>query len=369
MLYWILIIMKSARRLLLIDIGSPFGGVETYVENLSALLQGQIEVFCICALPELATRLKALGVRVVCIPILFSRWSKILRFLLAFPILAYLIIRYNIGVVQVNGYLESILMMPARLLGSQTIRTAHGPSEIDRYKWYRRPEMFFPRLASRYCLNLASRVVCVSEAVSQDVLKVVPARRVAVVSNWVSAIPDHVRSRRNIASPTRILYVGRLERYKGLDLLFDAVRGLPGVRIIVVGDGEFRPELERTASGLQVAFEGFRPSISSYYDDADIFVNPSRGPEGLPMVSLEAMAYGIPCLFSDLQVHREISESGNGASLFRLGDENSLRDCLQLLLSDDNYRQTIADNARKIVSAKYSSQAALRGYLNAVEFA
>jgi glycosyltransferase involved in cell wall biosynthesis len=362
-------VVKSKPKILLIDIGAPFGGVETYIVSLCALLRADCELFCICALPELRARLKPLGVQVVCIPITFNRWCKILRFLLAAPVLLYLIFRHHIQVVQVNGYLESLLMLPARLLGCRTIRTAHGPSEVDRYQWYKRPEMFLPRLASLYCLRLASRVVCVSEAVSEDVLKVVPASRVCVVANWVSSVPDQIPDRSVLNSPLKILYVGRLEEYKGLDLLFGAVRDLPAAEIIVVGQGSYRSQLEQIADGLRVTFEGFQPNTSDYYRDADIFVNPSRGPEGLPLVSLEAMAQGTPCLFSDLGVHREISQDGQGASLFKSGDMKDLRERLQLLLSDRSYRQGIVGAARRIVSAKYSSQAALQGYSKAFDLA
>jgi glycosyltransferase involved in cell wall biosynthesis len=352
------------KKILLIDIGAPFGGVETYIERLCDLLQGQGEIFCICALPQLAKRLKTLGVYVVCIPILFNRWSKILRFLLAVPVLFYLVLRHNARIVQVNGYLESLLVVPARLLGCYTVRTAHGPSEIDRYTWYRRPEMFFPRLLSQYCLRLASRVVCVSEAVKHDVSRVVALDRISVVPNWVTSIPKDVPVRRNIHVPARVLYVGRLERYKGLDLLLTAVKDIPNLEVIVVGDGDFREELQQMSTGLQVKFEGFRSDIHTYYRDSDIFVNPSRGPEGLPMVSLEAMAHGIPCLFSDLEGHREISDNGNGAKLFACGDKDSLRKGLQLLLSDDPCRLVLPDAARKIIATKYNSRVALQGYNN-----
>jgi len=368
MLYLVALGMNDEQKLLLIDIGAPFGGVETYIENLAALLRRELPLFCICALPELAARLKPLGVKVICIPILFNRWCKILRFVVALPVLVYLVLRYDICVVQVNGYLESILMLPARLLGCRTIRTAHGPSEIDRFSWYRRPEMFLVRLVSRWCLRAASRVVCVSEAVRHDVIKIVPADRVSVVANWVSGIPEQARSRSVLSSPPNILYVGRLEQYKGLDLLFSAARDIPGIQIVVVGDGKLRSELERTSRGLMVKFEGFRRDLSNYYQSADVFVNPSRGPEGLPMVSLEAMAHGTPCLFSDLEVHQEISGNGHGASLFRCGDQHNLRERLQQLLSDDAYRQSVADSARSIVDAKYSPAVALRGYRSALHF-
>ncbi len=366
MLYF-LILVKPKPKILLIDIGAPFGGVETYIVSLCSLLQTRCELFCICALPELAARLRPLGVRVVCIPLTFNRWLKILRFLLAIPVLLYLLVRHRFQAVQVNGYLESVLMLPARLFGCLTIRTAHGPSELNRYSWYKRPEMVFVRAVSLYCLRHASRIVCVSEAVYHDVIRTIPQSRVSVVPNWVSRIPEEVPDRSILHSPVKCLYVGRIEEYKGIDLLFDAARDLTDLQIIIVGQGSYRPRLEQSIGELQVSFEGFQSDVASYYKNADIFVNPSRGPEGLPIVSLEAMAYGTPCLFSDLEVHREISQDGRAACLFKRGDHNDLHERLQTLLSDPNYRRSIVEAARRLVSEKYSPQAAHAGYCKAFD--
>jgi glycosyltransferase involved in cell wall biosynthesis len=359
------ILVNPKPKLLLIDIGAPFGGVETYLVSLCSLLQTRCDLFCICALPELAARLKPLGVHVICIPFTFNRWFKILRFLLAFPILLYLIARYRIQIVQVNGFLETVLILPAKLFGCLTVRSAHGPSEMDRYRWYKRPEMVFVRLVSLYCLRHASRIVCVSEAVYDDVIRIVPASRVSVVPNWVSHIPDKVPDRSVLGSPRKVLYVGRVEWYKGIDLLFDAARNIPDLQIVIAGQGSYRSQLEQSVGELNVSFEGFQSKIEPYYRSADVFVNPSRGPEGLPIASLEAMAYGTPCLFSDLEVHREISQEGLAACLFKRADASDLRERLQVLLSDSTYRQSIVEAARRLVIEKYSPQAALAGYCKA----
>ena len=75
-----------------------------------------------------------------------------------------------------------------------------------------------------------------------------------------------------------------------------------------------------------VRFVGFQRNLREFYERADIFVMPSLGPEGLPMTSLEAMAHGLPCIFSDLPVHHEITDHGKGAYLFRSGEVESLCD-------------------------------------------
>jgi rhamnosyl/mannosyltransferase len=236
---------------------------------------------------------------------------------------------------------------------------------MDRYPWYKRPEMVFVRLVSLYCLRHVSRIVCVSEAVYDDAVRIVPASRVCVVPNWVSHIPHEIPDRSALGSPRKILYVGRVEWYKGIDLLFEAARNIPNLQIVIAGKGDYRSQLEQSAGELNVSFEGFQSKIEPYYRAADVFVNPSRGPEGLPIASLEAMAYGTPCLFSDLEVHREISQEGRAACLFKRADATDLRERLQVLLLDSTYRQSIVEAARRVIVEKYSPQAALAGYCKA----
>lgn len=358
---------KAHRKILLLDIGAPYGGVEAYIDNLVNLLQGRAEFFCICALPELATLLRERGVHVICIPILATRWSKILRFLAASVILPYLILRYRIDVVQMNGYLESAFLLPLRIMGCVAIRTAHGPSEIERYRWYRRPEMYFPRLLSLLSLRFASKIVCVSEAVRDDVKRIVPEKRISVVANWVPLLPKADDARTDLHNPVRVLYLGRLEEYKGAQLLFEAVRGLPGIHIAVVGKGSFQSQLEVLSKDLDVSFEGFHSDTRKFFESADIFVNPSMGPEGLPIVSLESMAYGLPCIFSNLPVHSEITNNGEGALLFRSGEFEDLRAKLLAFIDSSEQRQSCSRSARAIVLQRYSPQAALAGYLSVFE--
>ena len=129
-----------------------------------------------------------------------------------------------------------------------------------------------------------------------------------------------------------MLFVGRLERYKGLYLLLEALREIPDVRLTVVGDGSYRKELERLAEGIDVRFEGFQRHPAPYYAEADIFVMPSLGPEGFGIVTMEAMAHGLPCVISDLAVHREITGEGTAAMLFRNGNVEDLRGKLHELI-------------------------------------
>jgi glycosyltransferase involved in cell wall biosynthesis len=87
------------------------------------------------------------------------------------------------------------------------------------------------------------------------------------------------------------------------------------------------------------------------------------GPEGLPITSLEAMAHGLPCIFSDLPVHHEITDHGKGAYLFRSGESESLLAGLRDLLASRDRRSTYAAEAYRIVASRYNEGSAREAYL------
>jgi glycosyltransferase involved in cell wall biosynthesis len=90
---------------------------------------------------------------------------------------------------------------------------------------------------------------------------------------------------------------GRLDRVKGYDILLSAVAALPDARLVVLGEGEERPALERQACDLGVAdrvdFAGWDPEPRRRLAEWDVFCLPSRS-EGFPLSIVEAMLAGLP---------------------------------------------------------------------------
>jgi glycosyltransferase involved in cell wall biosynthesis len=340
------------------------GGVEAYLEALARILQANADLYAMCVLEELAARFEKQGVHVVRLP-LFAR-LRILRFMVALFVLPWMILRHRIDAIQLNGFLESVLVIPGRLLGCETIYTRHGPFETDLYRWYRQPFKSAPRLLSRWISGMSSRLVCVSESVGAILRPMFDERRVMVIPNWVSSQPEFKSRQHDSTTKLNLLYVGRLERYKGLFLLLEALRGVPA-RLTVVGEGTYRAPLEDLAAGMDVEFVGFKSDTASYYEAADMFVMPSNGPEGLPMVALEAMSHGLPCVFSDLPVHREITGNGRAAMLFETGNVADLREKILKMLESPSLREQFAQSAYREVQAKYHVDAARRAYLQLFE--
>ncbi len=354
---------NKKRRVMLIDLGPQFGGIETYLVSLADLLADDVDLYVVCVLPELRARLASRGVKVTRLPLVFGLF-KPLRFLATLLVVPALLLRYEIHTVQLNGFLDSLLIFPARLLGRSAVYTRHGSFEMELYSWHRKPHKHLARKISRWIVRFSSHVVCVSQAVAESVRPVLPAARYSVIANWISG-QKPFRSRAGEASShMHVLCASRLEHYKGIHLLIEVARQLPAVEFTIVGEGTYRVPLEEAAFDLpNVRFTGFQRNLEAFYDCADVAVMPSMGPEGLPIASLEAMAHGLPCIFSDLPVHHEITDSGQGAYLFRSGDAASLLAGLRTLLGSPERRRKYAAEAHRIVAARYNEGNVREAYL------
>ena len=289
---------------------------------------------------------------------------KPFRFLAAFITLPLVLLRYRIDTVQLNGFLESVLILPARLLGRSAVYTRHGPFEIELYSWLRQPHKFLARKIARWSVRFTTHVVCVSQAVAESVRPVLPATRYSVIPNWISGQKPFRAPLSRVIVAARVLCASRLEHYKGIHLLIEAARRLPQVESRSPATAAIGLPWNRWRSAVpNVRFVGFQRNLQEFYERADIFVMPSMGPEGLPMTSLEAMAYGLPCIFSDLPVHDEITDHGKGAYLFRSGEVESLLTALRELLASPARRQGYAAEAHRIVASRYSEDNVRQAYL------
>jgi glycosyltransferase involved in cell wall biosynthesis len=354
------------KRILLVSLGYDFGGVEVYILNLVKLLDGKVEFFALCFEPELVKNLRDASVRVIELPHI-PRSFKTLTFLIAALILAPVVLLYEIDTVQINGYAESLLLLPARVVGCKAICTRHLTLDIAGRHWYDSPGSWLARLTYKICARFANCIVCVSDVVAKQIRRLVPASRVVVIPNWLSHIHSVEFGERTSPATKRILFVGRLSKHKGLHLLLEALSGIEGIELTVVGDGACRSEYELQAASMNVRFAGFQRTPETFFAAADIFVMPSLGPEGLPLVCLEAMAHHLPCLFSDLPVHKEITNDGEAAMLFTTGDFKSLRQQLIQMLDNEELCRRYADSAYRTVQARFSPAAAEQAYVQVFE--
>jgi len=137
--------------------------------------------------------------------------------------------------------------------------------------------------------------------------------------------------------------VGRLVAEKGYPELFDAMRGMEGCRLVVVGgtDPEKADALSAAAveeaerSGVIIA--GFRSDLPDVYAALDVFVLPSHR-EGFPRVGMEAAASGLPIVTTNVRGCRQIVSDGVNGFLVPVRSAADLRRAIAALVSDADLR-------------------------------
>jgi glycosyltransferase involved in cell wall biosynthesis len=192
--------------------------------------------------------------------------------------------------------------------------------------------------------------------------------------------PLHLLERYGIAADTPvILTVGRLcarEAYKGQDRIIRVLREVrehrPGVRYVIVGDGDDRERLERIAAEEQVneavTFAGKVPreELLDHYRLCDVFAMPSSG-EGFGIVFLEALACGRPVIAGNADGAAEILSQTKLGILVDADQPAQLRDEILAALPAPGAESVVAsEKLRAAVVERFGVEkfaASLRGYL------
>lgn len=136
-----------------------------------------------------------------------------------------------------------------------------------------------------------------------------------------------------------VLYVGRVAAEKRVDLLPEAIRGLPNTRLVIVGDGPFRSELQRRCAGLPVHFTGYLKGddLATAYASADVFVFTSDT-DTFGQVVQEAMASALPVVAARAGGALDLIHHGQNGYLFTPGIVSDLRSRLREVLTSDERR-------------------------------
>ncbi len=188
-------------------------------------------------------------------------------------------------------------------------------------------------------------------AVSHDTKKMLQEElkisqdKIDVVYNGIQESPNDFP----VTEGSTIFTVCRLVPEKGLRYLIDAMTSvkekIPDVKLLIIGDGPSRGELEKQAIknslGETVSFVGFQQFPEKNYDKYDIFVLPSLE-EGFGLALIEAMSYGKPVIATRTGGIPEIIEDGVNGILVPPKDHKALANALVSLLSDTDLRKRLA---------------------------
>ncbi len=359
------------RTIVLVDINQFFGGGQVYGLQLAQMLMHDYDLRVMSVNKRFSDELKQLHVQVIDLSGLL-RWGRISHQLLITVLCIWLRLTGKADLVWLNGIPEIVVTPFCRLLGCKVAVTRHLDLQLEPQSKLKLLFRVASEIAFRWIAPLTNKVVCVSDAVRAAMATILPPSKLEVIHNWVSTLPPQVEISERNPEVCRLLFVGRVQPHKGPFEIIKAMKllvadaGAPKVSLTIVGQGAAREALEEAAQGLDVHFMGFQQDPSQFYRNTDVFLNPSFGPEGLPLVTLDAMSHGLPCILSDLPVHVEVSQGGEAALLFRIGDAVDLADKIRAYAKSDALRKQYGESARKAIEATFVLPVAREKYLRVI---
>ena len=246
-----------------------------------------------------------------------------------------------------------------RLLKKPYVVSGHG-SDVYRdaehsSKLYNR----FVREILRISIRDAAAVTALTEDMSEQI-KQDYAKEAIIIPNglnpeWFQRVSQNrARKKLQLRDDEKILIsISNLRAVKGLEYLICALQLLQAkklkVRLLVIGEGPEEAKLKTLAEELglkaNVIFVGSIANelVPDYLAASDVFVLPSLS-EGFPVVSLEAMAAGLPIIATRVRGIPSIVTEGVNGFLVKPRDASEIADRVLLILGDAELRQTISEN-------------------------
>jgi len=220
------------------------------------------------------------------------------------------------------------------------------------------------------CLPRYERVICVSDDLFSTCLDCgVSAHKLVLLENGIDAT-DYTRSRSVTEAKAALGFptggviigaVGRLSGEKAFDVLIRAVHAViqKGIdaRLVIVGEGAERTNLERLAGFLgiaeRVSLPGWQADVRGYFEAMDVFALSSLR-EGLPNVVLEAMALEVPVVATRVNGVPRLVQDGRNGLLVDAGDEAGLATALLGILGNEGLQTVFRAAGRRTVEGRYS---------------
>jgi glycosyltransferase involved in cell wall biosynthesis len=249
-----------------------------------------------------------------------------------------------------------------------TLRREH----LSRHGWLLKPKQIVYRFLYRLTSRRVSGVVAVSDDVRTSILdRIGPLDdKIVVIANGVdvdrygdSIERDEVRAEIGLDPNAFVMVmVATFKKQKGHVYLIDAAAEVlphhPEARILLIGDGELRPEMERRVRSVHIAdavrFLGSRHDVARILAASDIFVLPSLW-EGLPMALLEAMASGLPCIATTVSGTKQVIVPEVTGLLVPPGNTFALRDAMVTMLTAPERARPMGAAGRRRVSSEFSA--------------
>jgi len=204
-----------------------------------------------------------------------------------------------------------------------------------------------------------SAIHTVSESTRDDLIHLGEKKPIYVIPN---AIPITVHSD-YVPTPFQFVSISRLVYYKNLQIVIKALKivkeKFPNVKLIVIGDGPYKLNLEKLVSSLKLQENvNFKNHVSENEKEkliatSQAIVFPSLY-EGFGMVILESFAQKRPVLVSNVRPMSDIVEHGKTGLVMPPQDEKEWAKAIDLIIQDPKHTSNMGEEGKKVLEEKYS---------------
>lgn len=275
----------------------------------------------------------------------------------------------NFDVVQANLFPAQLWVAIANGLAGRPVSlvTTEQSTYNRRRRWLLRP-------VDRWMYESYAAVACNSQGTAEEFVRWLPDMRprVSVIPNGVpfekfaSAEPSQELKKLTRGQPT-VIFVARFDSAKDHPTLLRSMTVLPGIQLVLVGDGVLRSSMESLANDLtlgdRVHFLGRRSDVPNLLKAADVYVHSSNW-EGFGIAAVEAMAAGLPVIASDVP---GLAEVVRGAGIcFPPGDSARLAQEIRALL-DSPARRAELIKSGQMRAQEYSIDSSVDAYIRMYE--
>ncbi|MEO0156085.1 MAG: glycosyltransferase family 4 protein [candidate division WOR-3 bacterium] len=228
------------------------------------------------------------------------------------------------------------------------------------FKYYRTGSLIFRKLFNKY-INKLHGMIAVSETPRDTFMPYIPGDY-TIIPNGVDLekfhpeVPPFSEFK---DKKKKILYLGRLDRRKGLIELLKAMPlikdGLKDVILIVVGKGPLEDDCKKLVKELGlsevVVFKGYAKSedIPNYYASCDLYCSPALGGESFGIVLLEAMAVGKPVVASYIPGYDRVIRDGYNGLFFDPHKPEDIAQKIISILKNEDLRKRLINNGKEFV--------------------
>jgi glycosyltransferase involved in cell wall biosynthesis len=247
----------------------------------------------------------------------------------------------------------------ARIAGNLRLFSTFYGLEI---RWFKKR---FPWLIKPLAIliNKSDMITAISTHTRSELQSIIK-KKIEIIP-FSAAVPERKTS---ISDENTILFVGRLVERKGIKNLIKAFADIQNEiphKLIIIGDGPERPELEdlvnRLNIGSRVHLTGWISADEKllYYEKCSFFVLPAiydkhGDTEGLGVVMIEAMSCAKPVIASNVGGITDVVIDGKNGLLVPPGDVNALADAIKKLAQDESMRIRMGQGAKKSIDERFN---------------